>query len=48
MPKHTIAKCVSKYIHTLINAKIIYECSRFDMKSKKSLSGEKNIIQLAE
>ncbi len=32
---------VSKYIETLVDAKILYECSRFDMKSKKSLSGEK-------
>lgn len=32
---------VSKYIQTLVDAKILYECSRFDMKSKRSLSGEK-------
>jgi predicted AAA+ superfamily ATPase len=32
---------VSKYIKALIDAKILYECNRFDMKSKKSLSGEK-------
>ena len=32
---------VSNYIQTLVDAKILYECSRFDMKSKKSLSGEK-------
>ena len=32
---------VTKYIDTLVDAKIIYECNRFDMKSKKSLSGEK-------
>ena len=32
---------VSKYIQVLVDAKILYECSRFDMKSKKSLSGEK-------
>lgn len=32
---------VTKYIDTLIDAKILYECNRFDMKSKKSLSGEK-------
>lgn len=31
----------AKYIRALIEAKIIYECTRFDMKSKKSLSGEK-------
>ncbi|MCD8149027.1 MAG: ATP-binding protein [Clostridiales bacterium] len=29
-----------KYIQILANAKIIYECPRFDCKSKKSLSGE--------
>ena len=32
---------VSKYIQTLIDAKILYECDRFDMKSKKYLLGEK-------
>lgn len=32
---------VSRYIKALIDAKILYECNRFDMKSKKSLSGEK-------
>lgn len=32
---------VTRYIKTLVDAKILYECSRFDMKSKKSLSGEK-------
>lgn len=32
---------ISKYLKTLINAKILYECPRFDLKSKKSLSGEK-------
>ena len=32
---------VSKYIKALVDAKILYECNRFDMKSKKSLSGEK-------
>ena len=31
---------VSKYIQVLTDAKILYECNRFDMKSKKSLSGE--------
>ncbi len=35
---------VTKYIQTLLDAKILYECNRFDMKSKKSLSGEKSII----
>ncbi len=32
---------VSKYIKTLVDAKILYECDRFDMKSKKYLKGEK-------
>lgn len=31
---------VSKYIQILTDAKILYECNRFDMKSKKYLSGE--------
>lgn len=30
-----------KYLRHLIDAKILYECDRFDMKSKKMLSGEK-------
>lgn len=32
---------VSKYIQILLDAKILYECPRFDIKSKRSLSGEK-------
>lgn len=32
---------LSNYIKILVDAKILYECSRFDMKSKNSLSGEK-------
>ncbi|MCM1124535.1 MAG: ATP-binding protein [bacterium] len=32
---------VSKYIKVLADAKILYACNRFDLKSKKSLSGEK-------
>ena len=32
---------VSKYITALVDAKILYECNRFDMKSKKSLAGER-------
>ena len=32
---------VSRYIRALVDAKILYECDRFDMKSKKFLSGEK-------
>lgn len=30
-----------KYIQSLIDAKILYECDRFDVKSKKSIRGEK-------
>lgn len=32
---------VSRYVKILLDAKIIYECPRFDMKSKRSLQGEK-------
>ncbi len=32
---------IARYIKALLDAKILYECLRFDMKSKKSLSGEK-------
>ncbi len=32
---------VSRYIRILLDAKIIYECPRFDMKSKRSIQGEK-------
>ena len=32
---------VSKYIQVLIDAKILYECRWFDLKSKKSLKNEK-------
>lgn len=32
---------VTKYISALIDAKILYECNRFDMKSKKALAAEK-------
>ncbi len=32
---------VTKYITALVDAKILYECNRFDLKSKKSLAGEK-------
>lgn len=31
---------VTRYIKTLVDTKILYECKRFDMKSKKALSGE--------
>lgn len=32
---------LTKYIKALVDAKVLYECLRFDMKSRKSLSGEK-------
>lgn len=32
---------VSRYIKILIDAKILYECNRFDMKSKQYLKGKK-------
>lgn len=32
---------VARYIQTLVDAKILYECDQFDMKSRRSLSGEK-------
>lgn len=32
---------LNKYIQILCDAKILYECERFDLKSKKSISGEK-------
>lgn len=32
---------IARYIKVLLDAKILCECPRFDMKSKKSLSGEK-------
>ena len=32
---------LSNYIRNLVDAKVLYECSRFDLKSRKSLSGEK-------
>ena len=32
---------VIKYVQTLLDAKIIYDCFRYDMKSKKSIKGEK-------
>lgn len=31
---------VTRYIKTLVDAKILYKCKKFDMKSKKTLSGE--------
>ncbi len=32
---------VVRYVKALVDAKIIYECPRFDLKSKRSLQGEK-------
>lgn len=32
---------LSRYIEALVQSKILYQCDRFDMKSKKSLTGEK-------
>ncbi len=32
---------LNKYIQILCDAKILYECDRFDLKSKKSIAGEK-------
>ena len=32
---------LTRYLKALTDEKILYECSRFDMKSKRSLSGEK-------
>ena len=32
---------VARYVKALVDAKILYECSRFDLKSKRSLQGEK-------
>lgn len=32
---------LSRYIDALVDSKIIYRCDRFDMKSKRALSGEK-------
>ena len=32
---------ISRYINALLKAKIIYECPRFDMKSKRALLGER-------
>lgn len=39
---HNISReTISRYVNALVDAKILYECNRFDMKSKRSLSGEK-------
>ena len=38
---HISKQTVSRYVKTLLDARILYECPRFDMKSKRSLQGEK-------
>lgn len=43
MPKTELRQSpiqLEKYIRYLESAKIIYECSRFDLKSKKSFKNE--------
>ena len=37
----TTRATVTKYIKALLDAKILYECERFDLKSKRALKGEK-------
>lgn len=32
---------LTRYIKVLVDAKVLYECNRFDLKSRKSLTGEK-------
>lgn len=47
--QHSLAKVglsvqratIKRYIDALVSAKILYQCDRFDMKSKRALSGEK-------
>ncbi len=34
-------RTLTGYIKALVDAKVLYECSRFDMKSRRSISGEK-------
>ena len=34
-------RTLTGYINALVDAKVLYECSRFDMKSRRSISGEK-------
>ena len=39
---HTISRqTLSRYINALVDAKVLYACDRFDLKSRRSLSGEK-------
>ena len=37
----TTRATVSRYIKALLDAKVLYECKRFDLKSKRALSNEK-------
>ena len=37
---HIKRETLSKYIKILMDAKILYECKRFDLKSKRSIRGE--------
>ena len=37
----TTNNTVDRYVRALVDAKILYECPRFDLKSKRSLKGEK-------
>ena len=32
---------LTRYIQALVDAKVLYECNRFDMKSRRSIAGEK-------
>ena len=32
---------VTRYLRALVDAKVLYECCRFDMRSRKSIAGEK-------
>ena len=38
---HISKQTIARYIQILKDAKIIYECPRFDMKSKRAIQGEK-------
>ena len=37
----TTRATLTKYVKALLDAKILYECERFDLKSKRALKGEK-------
>ncbi len=39
---HQISKqTLTRYIDALVNARVLHECGRFNLKSRKFLSGEK-------